>query len=385
MKNTLASRFFKVFGNDPEILSIAPGRINLIGEHVDYHLGFVLPAAIDKNIKFLVSKRPDKKIVLWADDFNQSCRFSLDRNEFLENLKWANYVKGVLWVLGEQGYEISGINAYITGDVPLEAGLSSSAALEMSVILGLNTLFELGLPRLKMIEMGQRAENEFVGVRCGIMDQFISAFGKKDHAVLLDCQSLEFESIPFDLEKKGLEIVVYNSRVRRELTGSEYNKRRSESGEALELLKKSGIQSFREASLDLVEKHRKIMDEKLYKRTKHVISENQRVLLASDALRTGDFKTLGRLLYLSHESLRDDYEVSCDELDLLYDTAKKFDGCLGARMTGAGFGGSGIALLSSENKRIFQQEVFEEARNRGFREPVFYDVEIGEGADAYKV
>lgn len=385
MRNTLSSRFFQIFQNPPEIISSAPGRINLIGEHTDYNLGFVLPAAINKKVWFLASRRPDNEVNLWAENFNESCQFSLDNIEISQNYRWANYVKGILWVLKRQDFNISGINAFISGNVPLEAGLSSSAALEMSVIFGLNILFGLGISPFVLAEMGQRAESEFVGVKCGIMDQFISVFGKKNHAVFLDCKTHEFETLPLDLNGKGLGIVVYDSRVQRELADSAYNKRRSESSEALEGLKKLGIHNFRDASLDVLEKNRKLMDETLYKRAKHVISENKRVLATVDALRGKDYSLLGKLLLRSHESLRDDYEVSCDELDLLYESAKEFDGCWGARMIGAGFGGSGIALLNLTKKEAFKRMMLERAVSSGFRRPDFYDIEIGEGANGYEI
>ncbi len=379
MKGTLFSRLFNA---RPEILSSAPGRINLIGEHTDYNNGYVLPAAIHLRDHFLASRRPDNLVRVWAEDFNQGEDFPLDDITPSEQNRWANYIKGIFWVLRQNGYRLGGVNALVGGEVPLEAGLSSSAALEVSVIKGLDALFGLGLEPASMAKLAQKAENDFVGVKCGLMDQFIAVFGRRDSALFLDCETLDFELFPLNLGKHGLGIMVYDTRVRRQLASSEYNKRRHEAAGALEILKSHKIASYKEADLALLQVVKTEMSEVQFRRARHVISENNRVRRAVEALKADDFAALGSLLFSSHESLRDDYEVSCPELDLLYTIGREFSGCLGARLVGAGFGGSGIALLDKSKIAGFQRTMQAEAAGKGFPEPRFYEVSIGGGAES---
>jgi len=383
MEKSLSLVFKEIHNSYPEAVSSAPGRINIIGEHTDYNQGYVLPAAITLRNYFFLSKRADEKVCIWTENFKKKELFTLQKISFSEQNKWINYVKGIFWTLLEQGLDLRGINGLIWGDIPLEAGLSSSAALEVSIIQGLNTLFKLGLAPQRMAALARKAENDFVGVQCGIMDQFVSFFGEKSKAVFLDCESLEYELVPVHLEREGLRIFVFESGVRRELVSSEYNRRRLESFQALELLKKYGVKSYKQVTLDLLEERKNEMDEALYKRARHVICENRRVKKAVEALRKDDFRLLGELIFQSHESLRDDYEVSCPELDLLYESAREFSGCFGARLTGAGFGGSGIALIKQEGIDAFRNKLLEEARKRKFPRPELYEVKIGEGAKAY--
>ncbi len=382
MEKKLSNDFKKRFNVKPEVVASAPGRINIIGEHTDYNNGFVLPAAIDRRIYFLASSRADDKVVIRADNFEEEDSFNLPVSGKLETKKWSNYIRGVLWILNTRGKKIPGLNILIYGEVPLEAGLSSSAALEVSCITGLNSLCHMGLSPKEIAKMGQKAENDFVGVKCGLMDQFISVFGCKNSAIFLDCLTLEYKIIPFKLKSRGLRILIYNTRVKRKLASSEYNKRRSEANSALNELRKNGFQSFRDISVVEIEKRKNIFEEKLFKRAKHVVSENYRVKKALEALNNDDFIQLGKLLFFSHESLRDDYQVSCPELDLLYECGRRVPTCLGARMTGAGFGGSGIALVQEDTKNSFKDLVLKEAAKKGFVKPEFYDVEIGEGARA---
>lgn len=232
-------------------------------------------------------------------------------------------------------------------------------------------------------EVARKAENDFVDVQCGIMDQFVSFFGEISKAVFLDCESLEYDLIPVHLERGDLRILVFESGVQRELASSEYNKRQLESFQALEVLKNYGVKSYKQATLSLVEERKNEMDEALFKRARHVVSENERVKQAVEAIRKDDFRLLGELIFRSHESLRDDYEVSCPELDLLYESGREFPGCFGARLTGAGFGGSGIALVKQERIAAFREKLLEEASKRRFPRPEFYEVKIGEGAKAY--
>lgn len=382
MEKSLNLIFRKIYKSHPEVISYAPGRINIIGEHTDYNQGYVLPAAINLRSYFLLSRRKDKKVHIWAENFKEKGMFTHQDISSSEQRRWINYVKGIFWALEEEGLDLQGIDGIIWGDIPLEAGLSSSAAFEVSVIFGLNTLFKLNLTPKRMAELARKAENDFVGVKCGLMDQFISVFGEKSTVLFLDCETLHYEIIPLHLEKADLQIVVFESGVRRELASSEYNKRRIESSRALEHLKKYGTKSYKEATLSVLEERKDKMDEVLFKRARHVISENERVKKSVEALRKDDFFLLGELIFQSHESLRDDYEVSCAELDLLYEMAHKFSGCLGARLIGAGFGGSGIALVEKERIGAFKKKLLEEADKKKFVRPRFYDVEVGEGARA---
>jgi len=382
MQNSLIPIFRKVYDSSPEVLSHAPGRINIIGEHTDYNLGYVLPAALNLRNHCLLSRRPDDKVRLWTENFRKKDEFSLREITFSEENKWVNYIRGIFWVLKEEGLDLPGIDGVIRGDIPPESGLSSSAALEVSIVHGLNTLFNLDLAPLRMVELARKAENEFVGVQCGIMDQFISVFGQESSALFLDCETLDTKLVPFRMKEGGFQVVVYETGVRRELAGSEYNKRRNESSQALEVLKKYGVEKYKDATLDTLEQIKNEMDEVVFRRARHVISENARVKEAVRAMEKDDFDLLGDLLFRSHESLRDDYEVSCPELDLLYESGRKFPGCYGARLTGAGFGGSGIALVKNQEVTAFKQELLENAEKKGFVQPRFYEVEVGEGADS---
>jgi len=383
MEKSLSLIFEKIYNVHPDVVSSAPGRVNIIGEHTDYNQGYVLPAAINLRNYFFLSKRTDENVCIWTENFKKRELFSLQEISFSKQEKWANYVKGIFWALQEEGFDLQGINGLIWGDIPLEAGLSSSGALEVSLIQGLNTLFKLNLAPQRMAELARKAENDFVGVQCGLMDQFISVFGEKNMAVFLDCESLEYKPVPLHLEGEDLRIFVFESGVKRELASSEYNKRRLESFRALELLKEYGVRSYKQATLRLLEERKDEMDEALFKRARHVISENGRVKQAVEALKKDDFRLLGELIFRSHESLRDDYQVSCPELDLLYETAREFPGCFGARLTGAGFGGSGIALVKQERIEVFRKKLIQEASRKKFPRPEFYEVKIGEGAKAY--
>ncbi len=372
--------FFELYNKEPDVISVAPGRINIIGEHTDYNLGFVLPAAIDKTIHFLAKRRTDHTVSLWAENFHESENFFIHDLQLSKTKKWANYVKGIFWVLEKEGYSLGGLDAIIAGDIPLESGLSSSAALEVSILNALNHLFQLSLSKEQIARLSQKAENDFVGVNCGLMDQFISVFGRKNTALFLDCETLCYEYVPLCLEENGLNIVIYDTRVRRELLSSDYNDRRIESATAFKILKTSGAKSYKDVDMDVLEDFKDEMGNILFRRARHVITENQRVKETNSVLKAGDFKKIGELLFQSHLSLRDDYEVSCPELDLLYSVGKQFEGCLGARLTGAGFGGSGIALVEKTQTEAFIKLVKKESRSRQFTPPAFYEVAIGEGA-----
>jgi galactokinase len=380
MDETYRRVFSQLYGTEPELLASAPGRINLIGEHTDYNNGYVLPAAIQLRNYFLASRRRDRQVRVWAANFEEAEPFDLDSLKPSVEKRWANYVKGVFWALEQDGHRLPGVDSVIWGEVPLESGLSSSAALEVSVIRGLTLLAGIELPPEKLAKLAQKAENDFVGVKCGLMDQFIAVFGRKDTALFLDCETLAYEHFPLNLGKNNLGILVYDTRVRRKLATSEYNRRRQESTGALEVLKGLGVASYKKASLVLLEEKKSAMADVLYRRARHVISENARVQLAVKALKADDFFTLGALLFQSHESLRDDYEVSCPELDLLYETGRRFPGCLGARLVGAGFGGSGIALVEKSRLAGFEDRLKAEAKNKGFPAPECREISVGEGA-----
>ena len=385
MDESRKKTFFEVFGAPAEVLASAPGRVNLIGEHTDYNNGYVLPAAIHLRNWFLAAPRPDSQVRIWADDFREEETFSLEAIVPSEDKRWANYVKGILWVLRQEGFRLQGINVLIWGEVPLESGLSSSAALEISVIQGLTSLWSLDLPPVRMAKLAQRAENDFVGVKCGLMDQFIAVFGRQDSALFLDCETLDYTHYPLNLEKAGLELLVYDTKVRRRLASSEYNTRRREADGALEVLKTKGARSYKDATTAMLNSSKEELNAVLFRRARHVITENARVREAVDALVKDDFGALGRLLLQSHESLRDDYEVSCPELDLLYEVGKEFPGCLGARLVGAGFGGSGIALLEKRAVGGFKKRALAEAEKRGFPKPGFHEIRIGRGAEASRI
>lgn len=383
MEKNKEKLFFEVHQSRPQILSSAPGRINLIGEHTDYNNGYVLPAAIHLRNYFLASRRQDNLVHVWAENFKQEETFALDEITPSEQNRWANYIKGIFWVLQKEGHELGGINALVWGEVPLESGLSSSAALEVSVIKGLTALYGIEISPERMAKLAQKAENDFVGVKCGLMDQFIAVFGRKNSALFLDCETLDFELFPLNLEKDGLGILVYDTKVRRKLAASEYNRRREEASEALQILRKEkGVRSYKEATTSLLEDAKRAMADVLYRRAKHIISEDERVKQAVESLKADQFSELGTLLFESHESLRDSYEVSCPELDLLYQVGKEFPGCLGARLVGAGFGGSGIALLKQSRVEDFEKKMLAEAEKNGFPRPEFHVVSVGEGASA---
>ncbi len=380
MDDALVLSFRDIFGSSPEVYSTAPGRINIIGEHTDYNQGYVLPSAITRHISFLASRRADGNVRIWAESFQQDESFSIRDDIEAKQGGWIDYVKGIYWVLFERGASLEGIDAYVWGNVPLESGLSSSAAFEVSAISALNVLFELQLSPLEIAKLAQRAENEYVGVKCGLMDQFISVFGKKKRAVFLNCETLEFEYIPLRLKEKGLGILVTDTGVHRDLVSSGYNKRRTEAMLVLERLKESGVQTYKDITMELLDEKKMSLGETLFRRARHIVTENERVKKAASALQEDDFGELGNLLFQSHESLRDDYQVSCLELDLLYECGKQFHSCLGARLTGAGFGGSGISLVRKEAFDSFKRLILDEARSRGFTTPTFYEVEIGEGS-----
>jgi galactokinase len=339
----ISDKFRARFGVEP-LLVMSPGRVNLIGEHTDYNEGFVLPAAIDKAVIFAVAPRQDTVCHFVSQDYGQE--FRCDLHELGRSpLRWPDYLEGVIDQFVRNGYAVRGFQCVFGGNIPIGAGMSSSAALEGGLAFAVNEMFRLKIDSLTLVKLAQKAENKFVGVRCGIMDQFINIHGLEKKVLKLDCRSLEFEYFPF--ERPDLRIVVCDSLVRRELASSEYNVRRRQCEEGVEVLKKyaPGIRSLRDVDLGLLEEHRADLDPVVYKRCDYVIRENIRVEEACRDLLTGDFKSFGERMGASHAGLRDGYEVSSPELDALVEAAAKVEGVLGARMMGAGFGGCAISLV----------------------------------------
>lgn len=346
LSKSVKDRFQQRFGTEP-LLVRSPGRVNVIGEHTDYNNGFVLPSAIDKAIYLGVSKRDDDKIVLYSEEFRQEHESTVS-GVAISDKQWPNYILGVVDQLNKRGHTLSGFNLNIDGDVPFGAGLSSSAAVECATAYALNQLFNLGIDRMELALIGQKAEHTFAGVMCGIMDQFASTFGKEGHVICLDCQSLEYEYVPLTL--KGHKILLLNTNVKHSLASTEYNTRREECAEGVRLLQQGGeqVSSLRDANLIMVTKHIKDKNEVVYRRCKYIAEENQRLLTACDALKAGDLSTLGLNMYGSHDGLRDEYEVSCKELDFLVDAVRGNEAVVGARMTGGGFGGCTINLVRED-------------------------------------
>lgn len=344
----LQSEFKSRFSASPEIIVRAPGRINLIGEHTDYNAGFVVPGAIDKAIWLAAGKRNDGKFAFFAADLNAFFISEDNDTVFQEKESWANYLLGVISEARKDGLHVGGLNVVFGGDVPLGAGLSSSAALESGMMFVINELYELGLSRMDIVRLAQRGENHFVGMKCGIMDMFASVMGRENHVVRLDCRSLEYEYFPFHTSEYSL--LLLDSCVKHQLVDSEYNTRKTECETGVSILQKSdpAINALRDVTPDFLEKHRHELHPIVYKRCKYVVEEIQRVELACAALINDDFETLGRMMFQTHDGLNLDYQVSIPEINFLVDTARKHtDTVLGARMMGGGFGGCTINLVKT--------------------------------------
>jgi len=373
--------FQRLFGRGPVFVSEAPGRVNLIGEHTDYNLGYVLPVAIDRTVAAGAAPGDTGLAHVYAVDLGECDEFSLAQIERVRGVSWRNYPRGVAWALARAGHSVRGVDLAIAGDVPQGAGLSSSAALEVAVAGALAAVSELAIRPRDLALIAQRAENEFVGVQSGIMDQFASALGLAGHALLIDCRSLDVDAIPL-AGADGVAIVVVDSKVPRKLEESAYNQRREECHEAACLL---GVASLREADGRLLQAGHGKMPERLYRRARHVVAENARVLAAVAALRAGELETLGRLVNESHASLRDDFEVSTPELDLLAGLARGVDGTLGARLTGAGFGGSIVSLVQHRAVEHFRRHVLDEYRRETGREAEMHVCRAANGMEVKHV
>ncbi len=352
----------------------APGRVNLIGEHTDYNQGWVMPAAIERSVVVEGRSRPGRQISAVTEEYDQAAVFSLDQLlSPREKPAWIDYLKGVCWALKEAGYPLTGADFSVKSTIPIGAGLSSSAALELAVAAALSSLTGADIPLPELALICQKAENEFIGVKCGIMDQYAVALSKAGQALLLDCLSLEYSHIPLELGECRLMII--DSRVERALSGTAYNRRREECEKAVEKLERflaRPLKSLREVSLDDLKVARPYLPPLLYRRGRYVVEENMRVLESAAALKAGDLHTFGYFMKRSHAGLRDLYQVSCAELDLIAETASESPGVLGARMTGAGFGGCAVALVEKNAVDDVSARITAAFTRHGWREPHFY-------------
>ncbi len=346
--NAVSNRFEELFNKKPLLVS-SPGRVNLIGEHTDYNEGFVLPGAVDKKMYVAIAANHTNTINAFANEYNKSFSFSLADIKAEKSEGWTAYLLGVVFYLQEMGCAVEGVDVLIDGDVPVGAGMSSSAALCCAFGFALNELFGFGLDRMQLAYIGQKTEHSFAGVKVGIMDQFASLHGKKDHVMKLDCRSMQFEYIPFKFP--DYKIVMVNSMVKHSLADTEYNVRRQQCEEGVGIIKqhsKKDINSLRDITLQDLELNRDKLSELVYKRCLYVISENHRVLEGCTLLENGDLKGFGKLMYKTQEGLSKLYEVSCEELDFLAEQAHNFEGVTGTRMMGGGFGGCTINLIKND-------------------------------------
>ena len=365
--------FAKGFGYPPEVVASAPGRVNLIGEHIDYSEGFVLPFAIDAVTKCAIAKRDDGKIrIISAQKKNEIIESNLEAIAAKQGSTWSRYIYGVIWAMEIE----TGLDIYIDGKVPLGAGLSSSAALECSLATALNHLFHLEKTLPELARLTQRAENDYVGVPCGIMDQSISLMARAGYGLLLDCQDLSTRHIKIDFASSSLRLLIIDTQAHHALTDGGYAKRRESCEEVVKIF---SIPSLRQLSMESLLAHKTKLSELQFKRARHGVSEMLRVLDAVKALEAEDFEALGQLLNQSHNSLRDDYEVSCPELDLAVDTALS-SGALGARMVGGGFGGSAIALIKESDAGTISSTIERAFAKNGFKAPRFFDSLPSDGA-----
>jgi galactokinase len=378
LEREIRAKFIELFNSEP-LMVRSPGRINLIGEHTDYNDGFVMPAAIDKDIVFAIALSETDKSAVYSMKYDQQLQVNLQAPEKVVEPKWANFLLGVLHQMVKQGLTVKPFNCVFGGEVPLGAGLSSSAALECGFGFSLNELFHFEIPKINLIKMAQWAEHNFVGVKCGIMDQFASVMGKEDHVIVLDCRSLTYRYAPIDL--KDYIIILCDTKVKHSLVDSEYNTRRSECETGVSILKKyyPQVNSLRDASADMVEKHKQEMPGKVYDRCIYVVGEINRVQQASRDLDTGNLVAFGKKMYETHEGLSKQYGVSCPELDFLVDEAKKLNTVLGARMMGGGFGGCTINIVKKDAADQFISHLTKAYRNAFSIDLQSYRVAIKDG------
>lgn len=352
-RSEVQRRFNDLYHSDARVYR-APGRVNLIGEHTDYNEGFVFPAAINLYSRVAIAPRLDRKIQVYSENFSESVEFDLDETDPRAAGHWSDYVRGVAMTIDRGGHRLRGANILIRGEIPTGAGLSSSASLEVAAGYALMKNSDLAVDLVELARLAQRAENEFVGARCGIMDQFIACLGRAGHALRLDCRSLDYRLVPISEDAR---LVVCNTMVKHELAHGEYNQRRAECEEGVRSLaeKLPGILALRDVTIADLDRQVGFLSEVIYKRCRHVITENARVIDAAAALSCNDLIEFGRLMYESHSSLREDYEVSSPELDTMVRLAREAEGVYGARMTGGGFGGCTINLVRADKVDDFKR------------------------------
>lgn len=372
MKEQLLAKFRELYGEGASLFT-SPGRINLIGEHTDYNGGFVFPGAVDKGIMAAIRPNGTERVRAWSLDMNEASEFGLGEEDKPAQ-SWARYIFGVCREVQKRGGRIGGFDTVFAGDVPLGAGMSSSAALESTYAFALNELWQCGIDKFELAKIGQATEHNYCGVNCGIMDQFASVFGKRGNLIRLDCRSLEYEYFPFD--PKGYRLVLLDSRVKHELVGSPYNDRRASCERVARVL---GQEFLRGATMEQLDAVKGQISEEDYKRARYVIGEERRVLDVCDALERGDYETVGRRMYETHWGMSKDYEVSCEELDFLVEVAEAC-GVTGSRIMGGGFGGCTINLVKDERYDDFIAKAREQFAARYGHEPKVYDVVISDGS-----
>jgi galactokinase len=379
----LAQRFEALFAAPPKIFR-APGRVNLIGEHTDYNDGFVMPCAIGFSTRVAVSPRLDRKLMIRSEEFPEQFEFDAANLPTRRLGAWCDYVVGVAVMLGKLGGAVGGANLLVRGEVPIGAGLSSSAAVEVASALALMSLNGARLPMPEVATLCQRAENLFIGARVGVMDQFISCLGKADHALLLDCRSLDYKLVPIP---EGVRLVVCNTMVKHEHASGEYNRRREECEQGVKILSQwyPDIRALRDVSVEQLERHAKDLPATIYRRCAHVVTENQRVLEGAACLSQGDLPGFGEKMRQSHRSLRDLYEVSSRELDLMVELAEGLPGYWGGRMTGGGFGGCTVNLVSAAETAAFTREIAARYRQATGIEPDVYICSAADGASSLPI
>jgi galactokinase len=351
LRARVTGAFRSRYGSDPAFVVRAPGRVNLIGEHTDYNDGFVFPMAIDRAVWIALRPRRDRRVVATSLDFEETREFDLATLGKKDTDGWIEYLKGTAWALLDAGHALEGFEGVVAGDVPLGAGLSSSASIEMATARAFAAVSNLPWKPAPMALLGQRAENKWVGVNCGIMDQLISAAGVEDKALLIDCRSLETQAVPLP---RGTVVVVLDTATRRGLVDSAYNERRAQCEAAAKLF---GVKALRDVTSDELAARAAELEPVTLRRARHVVSEDERTLAAAEAMRADDATRLGRLMNESHESLRHDFEVTNDGLNAMVDEARRAPGCFGARMTGAGFGGCAVALVAADRSEAFVRQV----------------------------
>ena len=376
---SLSRRFQILFARTPRIYR-APGRVNLIGEHTDHNEGFVLPMAIDFSTWVAIAQREDRRVVIRSENFAETVEFDLDESLRCGSGHWSDYSRGVALMIERAGHCLRGAELLVESEVPIGSGLSSSAAIEVATGVALLDTFAVPVARLELAKLCQQAENEFVGMRCGLMDQFISCFGQTGQALMLDCRSLEYRFLPLP---DDLKVVVCNTMVKHELASSAYNARRADCEQGVLLLAEAlpKVRALRDLSVDELERFRPALPEAIYRRCRHVVSENGRVLEAAAALAGNDMISFGELIRESHRSLRDDYEVSCEELDLMADLANQTEGVYGARMMGGGFGGCTVNLVRARNVDSFKKGVADGYERVTGRAPEIYVCSPAQGAE----